>query len=259
MSLNIVHVDAPGVVGVGFDAVINTDPATGAGQTAGNTLIGPVTETAPASDTASSGLNGRLQRIAQRLTSLIALWTAGAGTAAAALRVTLASDDPLVALSARGGVAEVTSTITRPADTTAYAVGDAWSNSTSAPTAGGGTLSNVVAVSGGSAELMHLAIVSSAAPATPLQGEIWIFDTAPTAINDNAAFTVSDAEMLNCIAQIPFALSSIGANSSATILLGLGIKTIGSANLRYLIRVANVYTPASGETLSVRAFFRGLN
>lgn len=42
-------------------------------QAAQSTLIGAVTETAPASDTASSGLNGRLQRIAQRLTSLIAL------------------------------------------------------------------------------------------------------------------------------------------------------------------------------------------
>lgn len=35
-------------------------------------LQGALTETAPASDTASSGANGRLQRIAQRLTSLIA-------------------------------------------------------------------------------------------------------------------------------------------------------------------------------------------
>lgn len=42
-------------------------------QGTGNTRLGDVTETAPASDTASSGLNGRLQRIAQRLTSLIAL------------------------------------------------------------------------------------------------------------------------------------------------------------------------------------------
>jgi len=38
-----------------------------------NTVIGSVIETAPASDTASSGLNGRLQRIAQRVTSLITL------------------------------------------------------------------------------------------------------------------------------------------------------------------------------------------
>lgn len=35
-------------------------------------VLGPLAETAPATDTASSGLNGRLQRIAQRLTSLIA-------------------------------------------------------------------------------------------------------------------------------------------------------------------------------------------
>jgi hypothetical protein len=38
-----------------------------------DTKTGSLTEAAPATDTASSGLNGRLQRIAQRLTSLIAL------------------------------------------------------------------------------------------------------------------------------------------------------------------------------------------
>lgn len=42
-------------------------------STEGKAQIGAVTETAPASDTASSGLNGRLQRVAQRLTSMIAL------------------------------------------------------------------------------------------------------------------------------------------------------------------------------------------
>ena len=36
-----------------------------------DTDLGTVTETAPATDTASSGLNGRLQRVAQRLTTLI--------------------------------------------------------------------------------------------------------------------------------------------------------------------------------------------
>src|SRR5438552_4318569 len=35
--------------------------------------VGIITETAPGTDTASSGLNGRLQRVAQRITSLIAL------------------------------------------------------------------------------------------------------------------------------------------------------------------------------------------
>ena len=48
-------------------------PATAANQTAQSTLTGAVDETAPSTDTASSGLNGRLQRIAQRITSLITL------------------------------------------------------------------------------------------------------------------------------------------------------------------------------------------
>lgn len=45
--------------------------ASAANQNTQITALGGVTETAPASDTASSGLNGRLQRIAQRLSSLI--------------------------------------------------------------------------------------------------------------------------------------------------------------------------------------------
>lgn len=59
---------------------------------------GSLTETAPATDTASSGLNGRLQRIAQRLTSLIALLPTSLGqkAKASALAVTLASDEDLL-------------------------------------------------------------------------------------------------------------------------------------------------------------------
>jgi hypothetical protein len=57
-------------------------------------LVGALTETAPASDTASSGLNGRLQRIAQRLTTLIGALPASLGikTAANSLSVAPASD-----------------------------------------------------------------------------------------------------------------------------------------------------------------------
>lgn len=59
------------------------------------TYLGVLTETAPATDTASSGLNGRLQRIAQRLTSLIALLPSSIGQKASAgsLSVVVASDN----------------------------------------------------------------------------------------------------------------------------------------------------------------------
>ena len=79
-----------------------TGVATEAKQDVGNTSlsnidtrIGTLTETAPANDTASSGLNGRLQRIAQRITSLIALLPSALGrlTSANSLSVTLANED----------------------------------------------------------------------------------------------------------------------------------------------------------------------
>jgi len=61
---------------------------------ASNTLIGAVTETAPVSDTASSGLNGRLQRIAQNISAMIIQLPASLGikTAAASLSIAPASD-----------------------------------------------------------------------------------------------------------------------------------------------------------------------
>lgn len=67
--------------------------------------LGIVTETAPGTDTASSGLNGRLQRIAQRLTSLIGLFPSALGqtTKSGSLSVTLASDQDT--LSAQGNIA----------------------------------------------------------------------------------------------------------------------------------------------------------
>lgn len=90
-----------GVAGTGGGGGSGTADSTAANQStqiaaAGttNTEVGPVTETAPATDTASSGLNGRLQRIAQRLTSLMALLP-GLGTKVmtGAQAVTLATDD----------------------------------------------------------------------------------------------------------------------------------------------------------------------
>lgn len=53
--------------------------------------IGAITETAPGTDTASSGLNGRLQRIAQRITSLLGVVATEATLATRATEATLAT------------------------------------------------------------------------------------------------------------------------------------------------------------------------
>jgi hypothetical protein len=93
--------------------------ATATNQTAAATLTGAVDETAPASDTASSGLNGRLQRIAQRLTSLIALLPTSLGqkARAASLAVTLSSED-VTALSPAALLTESTFSTRVPAPKT---------------------------------------------------------------------------------------------------------------------------------------------
>jgi len=56
---------------LGAATAANSSPVTLATDGQFVTSVGSLTETAPANDTASSGLNGRLQRIAQNITTLI--------------------------------------------------------------------------------------------------------------------------------------------------------------------------------------------
>lgn len=86
---------------------------------------GSITETAPATDTASSGLNGRLQRIAQRLTSLIALLPASIGQKliSTSLAVVFPSDATgASAMQAQGATAHDSVDAGNPVKTGAVAV-----------------------------------------------------------------------------------------------------------------------------------------
>lgn len=160
--------------------------------------------------------------------------------------------------------ATISTTVTRPSDTNAYAANDCWSTSTSAPTVGGSTLTGMGRASGGSGRINDAVITSSADPATLLQGEIWIFDTSVTEVNDNAAFALSDADVLKLVLVLPFTLASTvagsGTNSAAIISnINKTYSCVSSANLRFLIKVKNAYTPISGEVLQVRLGIEQLN
>jgi hypothetical protein len=144
--------------------------------------------------------------------------------------------------------------ITRPADTTAYTANDAWSDSTSAPTSGGFTLTSAARASGGSGVITDIYFLSSAVPGTLLQGEMHIFDSAATAINDNAAWNLSDADAKLRLAIVPFTLVADANNSYYHAQnLNIGFTCVGTANLRYLVKVKNAYTPTSAEVFTVRA------
>jgi hypothetical protein len=166
----------------------------------------------------------------------------------------VSSINPLPVL---GAATTVTTTVTRPADTNAYAANDAWADSTSAPVSGGFTLAAAARAASGSGIITDLVVVSSNDPATPLQGEVWVFDGAVTAVNDNAAFSLSDADAVKLVGVIPFTLVTTtgggGTNSYAEVQnLSLGFTAVGSANLRFLMKVKNAYVPVSAEALTIR-------
>jgi hypothetical protein len=151
----------------------------------------------------------------------------------------------------------ITVSITRPANTTAYTANDTWADSDSAPTAGGATITGACRGSGGTGVLTDIVVVSSNDPATLLQAEIWLFDSAPTAVNDNAAFALSDSDALKLVDVIGFTLATTTGGSGTNSYyrsgsLNVGYTCSGSANLRFLVKVKNAYTPASAEVLTVR-------
>jgi hypothetical protein len=156
-------------------------------------------------------------------------------------------------LPVRERMVTVQTDVTRPADTTAYAVNDAISDSTSAPTSGGFTFTSAARASGGSGIVTDAIIATSNDAGTLLQGEIWLFDQAVTNINDNAAFAVSDTEIKTCVGVIPFTLIDAGNNGFQHVQnLNIGFTCSGSANLRFLLRAKNAYTPASAEVFTLK-------
>jgi hypothetical protein len=148
----------------------------------------------------------------------------------------------------------VQASITRPSDTTAYASGDAISNSTSAPTAIALACGRLAGLGG---VITHAMVLSSVA-GTAFAFELYLFDTAlaAAAFLDNAAVAVTDAELLRLQAVIPFASAdsvTVGANRV------LGRSDVGKAfkcaaadtNLYAVLVARGAYTPASAEVITI--------
>jgi hypothetical protein len=176
---------------------------------------------------------------------------AATGIPVTSLPALAAGSNLIGAVNPQGYFATCSTDVTRPADTNAYAVNDALSDSTTTPTTGGFTFTGAARNSGGSGIITDAIIATSNDAATQLQGEIMIFNQAVTAINDNAAWAITDAEAKTLIGKIPFTLEDIGNNGWCHVQnLNIGFTCSGSANLRFLVRVKNAYTPASAEVLT---------
>ncbi len=188
------------------------------------TKLGALTETAPASDTASSGLNGRLQRIAQRLTSLIALSL---------------------------GYASIAS-VTRTNDTADYAANDVIGAATGASAAltfasiGRGAGEHIV--TSASLEIDAGAVISG-----ETSYKLYLYSvTPPSALGDNAAFDLPAGDRASFLGVIdlgtPVDLGStlyVETNN-----INKQVTLAGTSLFGYLVTVG-AYTPTASRVHKV--------
>lgn len=184
-----------------------------------------------------------------------ALGTAGSASTDVISIQGIASGTPVYQIGYAG---TATTTFNRPADTNAYTANDWISDSTSAPTSGGFTFSNMCRISGGSGILTDLIVGSN--DTTALAGKLYVFDASVTAINDNATDAstgISDSDMAKEVAEIPFTLAGRQNNATAHVQgLNIAYTCSGTANLRFLVQATGgTLTTTSANTYTFRAKF----
>jgi hypothetical protein len=152
---------------------------------------------------------------------------------------------------------QVSANFTRPSDTTAYAVGDAVTNSTSAPVVFQLDLGALGAVNGQGIEIRKLTVVSSVKQSTLPLFNVFLSRTTFTATNDNSALDIDDTTMqangawFNCDVQNYTASNArvdYLSNAQAMVLAAADTKLYGT------IQAANAYTPVSGEVFYILAW-----
>lgn len=153
-----------------------------------------------------------------------------------------------------GNTVAVSVEFSRPADTTAYAARDAVANSTSSPTVL--TFSNIARVNAGSGYITKARLMTDQSTNTA-RFRLHLYRTAPTAINDNAAWTLLWANRANRIGFIDFsALQTEGTGSDAANALNTDIRlafvcATASRALYGMLETLDAFTPASGQQFMI--------
>lgn len=153
---------------------------------------------------------------------------------------------------------ELKTTITRPADTTAYTAGDVVGDAA-------GAAAMVFPVSsrpgGGSTHLIEQALlIDGANVATKGDFDLFLFDALVVPVADNAAFAPTDTEMLSLVGVITFtgtgskvgnATAGDGGNCSNQV--DCSVPFNAEVPALYGVLVArNGYIPVSGEVFKLR-------
>lgn len=159
-----------------------------------------------------------------------------------------------------GNIVVGVATFTRPAaDTTAYAVKDVVSDSTSAPTVL--TFSNAGRVANGTGYITK-ARISTSQKTNVATYRLWIYNASPTAINDNSPFLLLWSNVGNRLGYIDFnALTTEDpTNSTAAESLNTSIRLPyicagGLLALYAILETTAVFTPDSAQQFHVTLTF----
>jgi hypothetical protein len=150
----------------------------------------------------------------------------------------------------------ITSTLTRPGNTTAYQSGDEVADTGAAVI----TLTGMTRFTGGTSTIAGVSIAVSSNWTTKPSLELWLFDTTNAPATDNAAFDPTDAENDTLVAVIPISSTFIGDATAGTgnFIMDTGqisvpVKTSGSANLFMRIVIRNAgQAGANSDTLKFK-------
>lgn len=155
----------------------------------------------------------------------------------------------------------IQASFTRPADTTAYAVGDLVANSTTAGSVVPLSFANAVRSAGDCVRIERVRIEKSGTSLTNASFRLHLFEASPTpTVGDNGVFNNAGAlatnNVLNMAGTFPVTLIWSGSDGAA----GIGVPTTGGGatvsptsgtTLFGLLEVTGVYTPVSGEVFYV--------
>ncbi len=168
--------------------------------------------------------------------------------------VTIDSASPV---TVAGSLAVVSGEFTRPADTTAYAIGDVVANSTSA--AAPLQISGCARVNGGSGYIVGVELIADQKSITPAF-RVHVFNAAPTQSNDNAAHRLLYADASKRVAEIVLSAMSTPSdttNSTCSRIFDGNARipfvcAAGTTTLWFVFETLTAFTPANGGKFTLR-------
>lgn len=224
--------------------------------------LGAKADSSATTDTGTFSLLAFVKRGQEKLTSIAggivniitalgaigdAAWASGNGSVIALLKtIATASADVSTPLPTFGLSLRPTNTFNRPADTTAYAIGDLIANNTTAGSVTAPTFA-VAASAGGKGLIRSVKIDKAGATAATIRAHFWL--AAPTPANgDNGVFSATKAGYLGYIDVVLAAFSDGAAG------IGLGeipFDLASGTTVACLLEARTAFTPTSASAYGI--------